>query len=176
MRHRSWNRSFGGAGPHQILCGERGPTYRLVLPFHGRRSSMEEHPVVDGMVGGSIPLGDPSTMPAHRALGNRKPERCAPSSGRGVPRGGVATEPCGNMARVVTDSPRRPRYELPKTKTQKVACLPAGVPKPVNLESAHRQFQTALSGQNQKRRQHEIRGNEEGHGVPPRAKQDSPAK
>lgn len=60
MYHKSWHRSFGGAGPHNILAAGRQSQSTDSLPaLYGRRSSMEERPVVGGVVGGSTPLGDP---------------------------------------------------------------------------------------------------------------------
>ena len=48
-------------GRTEFLRGEIGQSTVSLPAFYGRRSSMEERPAVAGMVGGSIPLGDPST-------------------------------------------------------------------------------------------------------------------
>lgn len=76
MRHRSWHRAFGGTGPHTFPCGGEASESIGSLPaLHGRRSSMEEHPAVVGMVGGSIPLGDPGMSYRKKKLKRSKLNR-----------------------------------------------------------------------------------------------------
>ena len=54
--HKSWHRSFGGAGEHMSI--PEGADV-CPLPHLVAVAQSEERPAVAGMVGGSNPLGDP---------------------------------------------------------------------------------------------------------------------
>ncbi len=75
---------------------------------------MAERPAVAGMVGGSIPLGDPKHDANASCVGNRKPELVPLKAGREAGSRGAseASEP-------VTDPPRRPRMSYRKRKLKR---------------------------------------------------------